>query len=789
MDLEIFEQYNSGDILWLGDWGLLWIVALLVLGLFVVGLSAYDLKPLKPARRWTLVVLRALVYLLAVAMLLEPALDLKNVSRVKNHIAVLVDTSRSMQLKTSESTAPLGQNDKEQTRHELVREFLPEFAELAEREKETHEFTFFSFGETLAPSSRQALEKSTEADGRASDMTQALLGIKKYYEGKEIGGVVVLSDGIDSGAIGRRTKRGEELDVTSQALLAELDAPINTVAAARAKGLKDVAISRILHEDFAFVHNKLSVQVELQVVGMQETSFPVTLRREGEVLQTRQVSIEEGKTRYLVDFEFVPERIGKEIYAVSVPVFEGEALDRNNRGYFLLKVIRDKVRALQVVGRPSWDERLLRRLLKRNPNVDLISFFILRTNQSLSNVDQDEMSLIPFPTQELFEQELGSFDLVIFQNFDFGPYNMRKYLPEIEQFVRDGGGFVMVGGDLSFASGGYARTPIEGILPVELPPGSGDAIVDLKDFRPELTEAGKRHPITQLAFDPATNAKLWGELPAQKGTNIVLDEKPWATVLARHESLTYNGKKMPVITIGEVDEGRVMALTTDSTWRWGFEYLGKGGTPREYQLFWNNAIRWLIKDPELKLVKLELAEDTHTPGDIIPLTVRVAKPDYTPAENVSGELEITWRSLEGLSTDAEETREAIPAIAFKTGASGVANLEFVPSKPGAYELRARVKTGDGELEDQSTMLVVDDVREWRDIIPRDALLEAISQLTDGEHMSLPDASTGDLVFAEPRAVKINRRKVIHLWDTALTFVLILLLLGAEWALRRRWGRL
>ncbi len=785
MNLEIFEQYNSGDVLWLGDWGMFWIVALLVIGVLVVGLSAYDLKPLKPVRRWTLVALRALVYLLAVAMLLEPALDLKNVSKVKNNIAVLVDTSSSMQLKTLEQ----GEDDQGSSRYELVSSFLPEFASLVEREKDAHEFTFFSYGEALAPSSRQALEKSKQPTAHSSDLTQALIGLKKHYEGKEIGGVIVLSDGLDSGAIGRRTKRGEELDVTSQALLAELEAPINTVAAGRAEGLKDVAISRILHEDFGFVHNKLSVQVELQVIGMSEMSFPVTLRREGQVLQTRQVTLEEGKTRYTVDFEFVPEKIGKEIYAISVPVFEGEALDRNNRGYFLLKVIRDKVRVLQVVGRPSWDERLMRRLLKRNPNVDLISFFILRTNQSLNNVRQDEMSLIPFPTQELFEQELGSFDLVIFQNFNFGPYDMRKYLPEIEKFVRDGGGFVMIGGDLSFASGGYARTPIESVLPVELPPGSGDAVIDKDDFRPELTEAGKRHPITQLAFDPATNAKLWGELPEQKGTNIVLDAKPWATVLARHESLTYAGKKMPVITIGEVDEGRVMALTTDSTWRWGFEYLGKGGTPREYQLFWNNAIRWLIKDPELKLVKLEMAEDTHTPGAAVPLTVRVSKPDYTPAENVDGELEIVWRSLDGLSSDAEEQREALPSIAFKTGASGVANLEFVPSKPGAYELRAKVSVTDGELEDQSTMLVVDDVREWRDIIPRDALLESMANLTDGEHMALPDASVSDFNFAEPRAVKINRRKVIHLWDSALTFLVILTLLGAEWTLRRRWGRL
>ena len=158
MNLEISEQYNSGDVLWLGDWGMFWIVALLVIGVLVVGLSAYDLKPLKPVRRWTLVALRALVYLLAVAMLLEPALDLKNVSKVKNNIAVLVDTSSSMQLKTLEQ----GEDDQGSSRYELVSSFLPEFASLVEREKDAHEFTFFSYGEALAPSSRQALTSLTK---------------------------------------------------------------------------------------------------------------------------------------------------------------------------------------------------------------------------------------------------------------------------------------------------------------------------------------------------------------------------------------------------------------------------------------------------------------------------------------------------------------------------------------------------------------------------------------------------------------------------------------------------
>ncbi|MFU8806824.1 MAG: hypothetical protein ACNA8W_23660, partial [Bradymonadaceae bacterium] len=97
-----FGPYNTSDLLWLGDFSPRWIALLIILGAAVLAVSAYDLRTLKPWRRWTLVGLRAGVYSVAVIMLLEPALDLKHVSKVKNHVAVLVDTSQTMGLKVGD---------------------------------------------------------------------------------------------------------------------------------------------------------------------------------------------------------------------------------------------------------------------------------------------------------------------------------------------------------------------------------------------------------------------------------------------------------------------------------------------------------------------------------------------------------------------------------------------------------------------------------------------------------------------------------------------------------------
>ncbi len=774
-----FNDYNTRDILWLGDFSPPWIIALIVIGLLVISVSAYDLRTLKSYRRWTLVGLRATVYALAVMLLLEPAIDLKNISKVKNHVAVVLDASRSMTLRV---------DDGQQRRIDRATAALEQLESSMSAENPDHQFTFFTYGEALNGSSLAAL-KALEPTEDAADLTAALESVREHFDGRDLGGVVILSDGIDTGAIGRRVRRGEALDEASLDALKRLNAPINTLAAASSEGLKDVAIARVLHDDFAFVHNSISIDVEVQSIGLDQRNIPVTLRRDGEILQTRTAEFPAGTTRTKTTFEFVPKRIGKEVYTVDVPEFAGEALFENNVQHFVLKVIRDKIRVLQVVGRPSWDQRYLRQLLKRNPNVDLVSFFILRTNSNPQTVPTHEMSLIPFPTDELFRDELGSFDLVIFQNFNFGPYQMGQYLSSIAQYVNDGGGFAMIGGDLSFASGGYARTPVENILPVQLPPaGNKNSLIDTAKFHPKLTSAGHRHPITQLAFDPALNEEIWAELPAMHGTNIVLGPTAKSTVLATHPRLRNAGKPMPVLTVAEQGKGRTMALTVDSTWRWAFENAGQGGTAREYQMFWNNAMRWLIKDPELKLVRLDIAEDTYAPGSHMRANIRIFAPDYSPLANAKGTAHIYFRPLDHQKPGPAE-RTLVETLEFETDHNGQYQLTYPVENTGIYEIQIEARTASGLLTDEDLFLAVPDVEQFRDIIPRNDLLAAISEATGGYHTVLPGVSNASLQYHPPRYVQINHRKVIQLWDSFVLFGILVGLLATEWSLRRRWGRL
>ena len=176
----------------------------------------------------------------------------------------------------------------------------------------------------------------------------------------------------------------------------------------------------------------------------------------------------------------------------------GEALSTNNKQVFTLKVIRDRVRVLHVCGRPSWDQRFLRSMLRLDPNVDLVSFFILRTETDDQPWNaREEMSLIPFPDREIFDEQLKSFDLLIFQNFNSAPsYQVEPYLPGLRDYVQSGGALAMVGGDLSFASGGYAQTALQRRAAGRAGghPAHGRRASPRDSFKPKLTPAGPQPP-------------------------------------------------------------------------------------------------------------------------------------------------------------------------------------------------------------------------------------------------------------------------------------------------------
>ena len=727
-------------------------IAIAGLLLLALVMSASGLKRLNRSRRNFILILRTLAAAMVLWLVLMPAIELRAVSKVRSRVAVLVDDSKSMSLATGEGT-----------RIEAVQKHLRNnqvgFADLENRA--LVETSLFS--ERVRPV--DSIPANLKAQGNETDLGNVLKELKQSLSGRDLGAVLVYSDGTDTRNLS--IERAAELSKS-------LDVPIYTFGFSSASSASDLAINRIVGDDFAFVHNTVSIDVDIEQKGLGLSATMVSLKKDQQIVATKEAVFDaDGRAR--VSFEFKPREIGKLAYEVSIPVQEGEAVLSNNKRSLVLKVIRDRIRVLQVAGRPSWDERFLRELLKRNPNIDLISFFILRTPTDIQRASQDELALIPFPVNELFTKELETFDIVIYQNFNYRPYRMAHYLRNIQEYVLKGGSFLMIGGNQSFDNGFYAGTPLASVLPVRL---GGVGSWDQVEYTPRLTEQGSEHPITRIGEPGEPPQSVFARLPMLKGANVSLGLMPDAQALLSHPSLPGNP---PIVSIRDVGRGRSMAVTTDSLWFWRFAAVSEEGSGREFDRFWNQSLRWLIKDPDLARVRLKTGKSVHAVGDEVTAEVRVMGADYRGATDARVEAQL-------IQLDGGQTK-VLKDLKLKANSEGQAILNFGKLSPGSYNLRTKAFQGEQNIGTAVEPLVVEAAEsELQSPFPRSDILKAISKASAGKYQDV-DRELPEIEIKDPRRIEINRTRQIPIWDTGVILTVFLSLLGLEWWLRRRWGLL
>lgn len=772
------EQFNEWRWIWSSSWSTtsLWLLAaMLGVALYWSWRTSVRLPTL--GRKVGLLFLRLTGATLLWLLLAGPAIELRHVQKIQNYLPILIDTSASMKIRTG-SQGP--------TRIELVRSFFQKHRSWIETLRNDHKVQMYTFDREV-----QEFDGNIERLDATGDQTNLLrVGqfLQEHFKDRPLAGVLLVTDGIDTlartesrqGNISKRVNVREEKQRTGQRQqgfvlsMQQLQVPVHVLAPPQQKERKDIAVSDIYGDAFAFLHNKATIEARIQATGYPGLQVPVSLYQEGQLLQTKMLFFQTRRVNTLLSFEFRPNRAGQFVYSVRIPPQRGEALVENNQKAFVLKIIRDRIRVLQLTGRPSWDVRFLRRLLKKNASVDLISFFILRTHYNEQPVPQNEMALIPFPAKQLFTTRLQSFDLVIFQNFNYGPYLPKGYLNNIEQFVRKGGAFMMLGGDLSFGKGGYLNTAVERLLPIKLDLGQ----IHETPFRPVLTGAGKHHPITQLLADPGGNEGMWKNFPLLEGVNVVGDVLPRGTVLLQHPTLrTESGQPVPVLAVGQYGKGRALTLTVDDSWRWNFEQIGQGGTQAPYYRFWNNAIRWLIRDPELERVRISSYRSSYRWGEHARFRIRLFNQDYRPQTQGKVTIIIQRTGEERVLEKAVRPIEADGSIAY----------DWQPKKPGTYRIKVSAEDGKrAEIEGDSLFEVRGLHDEFLQIHPNESLFRELQKKTGSQIVRL-DEEIKSLPFRAPTILRIHRSQTVDLWDNVFVLLFFFGIFGLEWFLRRRWG--
>jgi len=352
---------------------------------------------------------------------------------------------------------------------------------------------------------------------------------------------------------------------------------------------------------------------------------------------------------------------GMNVLQFSVPVADGELTDRNNAAVVQINGVRDRLRVLLVSGEPHPGERTWRNLLKSDASVDLVHFTILRPPEKQDGVPVEELSLIAFPTRELFVEKVEEFDLIIFDRYTKRGILPNEYYQNIATYVMNGGAVLVASGPEYATAESIYRSPLDQILP-----GAPTAIVVDEPFTPRLTDIGERHPVTEGLPDLAPFPVAEDGTPGWGRWFRLVD-----TLTPDEATVVMSGPgDRPLLVLNRVGEGRVALINSDHSWLWdrGFE----GGGPQLELL--RRLAHWMMKEPELEEENLwvEPAGQTmriirRTLGESVP-DVTITHPDGTESvvtlEQVSpGRYELQWDAPEiGLYRLSDGTLDTVIAL-------------------------------------------------------------------------------------------------------------------------------
>lgn len=603
-----------------------------------------------------------------------------------------------------------------------------------------------------------------ESISEESDLSFALERLAKSLDTKPAE-VVVVSDGRFVRPTLSSLQRGAELPALLKGT------PIHTIDVG-GRGLRDASILSIDTVGSAVAHQPLTLSIEVYcATALGCANVPVVVREhrkgtEPSVLARGQVELK-GETVRRLSLEVTIERAGSRVLDIAIEPPSGDEVPENNRRLQVIDVVRERLRILHVAGRPTYDVRALRTWLKSDSSVDLVSFFILRTDADDTNADEDtELSLIPFPVDELFSEHLPSFDAVILEDIDAERYRLARYFENLAVYVEQGGGLLLVGGPSAFSGGSYAGSPLERVLPVSL--GSTEHPFDTVEFAPRVTRPGR----VAKMLEPL-RAVMGNRLPSMPGANSLGPLKPRAVGLWEHPTRTALPLKssgppgpMPLLAVMDARDGRVVALGTDGTHRlaWGRDGIATAG--RAYGALWDGLLGWVMRDKRFE------STDGSLVGECIAGRPAKLRLEFTSAVDAMVEVEIM--RLDAASSVV--ARKSQRATGEKTVVLPVDGLG-----EGAY--MAWVRLGD-ELGARFDFACERGGSAWADPRPDSERLKAIAAATGGKYLEPAGISS----LRRPEGVQVASYRQVTMWLRPWMWALgAALSLAAHWMTRRSLG--
>jgi hypothetical protein len=373
---------------------------------------------------------------------------------------------------------------------------------------------------------------------------------------------------------------GRVHDVPTDAASLGFTAPVHALITGSPRE-RDRRVALIAAPRFGIVGQAQTITFRVEDQGVSGVPARITVRRDGETIDNRNVT-----PGGAVSVQIPIPHAGPNIVEIEASPLENELTTLNNRAVVSIDGVREKLRVLLVSGEPHAGERTWRNLLKSDASVDLVHFTILRPPEKQDNTPINELSLIAFPTRELFQQKIGEFQLIIFDRYARQGVLPMIYFDNIARYVREGGAVLIAAGPDYSSPTSLWRTPLDAILPAE-PSG----LTTEQPFQAQITALGKRHPVTRGLEGSETDPPQWSHwfrlVDTKNASGTTVMDGP---------------DHKPLLVLSREGEGRVALLLSDHIWLWARGY--EGGGPHLDLL--RRLSHWLMKQPDLEEEALRL---------------------------------------------------------------------------------------------------------------------------------------------------------------------------------------
>lgn len=765
-----------------------------------------------PRVRTLLAILRCAVVVTLAVILLEPV-RVRILRRwVDSYTVLLVDASSSMDLTdryrdaatASRVNRAMNRTESEPTRRiDLVQRLLgADNRAFLRGLADNNRVVFYTFGDE--PSLRATIQATREtpgevpgdakaadapvgvdrvsldlpATGSATNIERALRRAVDSLGSAPVAGVIFLSDGgFNQGASAEDTAR----------FARDRRLPLYVVGVGDPSDPQNVRVTEVVAPPNAFQRDPFSITARLASEGIDGQTLEVRLRErdasgggEGRVVETRQATVGPGGAIPPIGFERRQSRVGRFVYEVEVPMFDGESVADDNARQTTVNVIDSRTRVLIVAGGPSWDYRFVSRLLERDQTFD-VSCWLQSADLAAVRDGTTVIDHLPVTAEELY-----AYDVVVLLDPD------REELDEnwcrlVDTLVTDyGGGLLYGAARMRTPELMRDRTlkPLVDLLPVTLDPESDIVLNEIGHYQlspspMEIADTAFGHPVMQIAGDSTGSKLAWQGMDDIYWHFPVLREKPAATVLMRDADPkmrnSYGGHVLAAVQY--VGAGRTGFLAFDGSWRW------RRKDSKVFDQFWVRLLRYLAEGKLLGGTKrgtLLTESDEFSLGAAVTVSARLLDAQYKPLtrDQVTARFEVEGeRGDVVLSAQAERP--------------GWFEGRFVPDRTGSFRLSLL-------MPDATAREPVEITKEIRVSRPNIEILRP--QMDRAGLMALAEQSHGGRYFEVDEASQLPglipdlheeipiRSRPTTLWDNWKMLAFLMTLLGVEWGVRK-WNRL